>query len=92
MVFQYGSGELVPGFDARSPMRNAFQQAGDNFIGSFAALFVILITLLTWALVALLVVWLLSKVRRRYAPATTAAEPVADANWTGRFAAAALAG
>ncbi|HEY0626623.1 MAG TPA: hypothetical protein VGD10_07800 [Allosphingosinicella sp.] len=66
MVFQYGSGDLVPGFDARSPIRNAIEQAGDNFVSGFAAMLVILATLLPWALLLLLAAWLVQRFGRRF--------------------------
>ena len=57
MVFNYGSGSVVPGFDVRSPLKDALQQSADNFVGGFAAILVILITLIPWILVGWLVVW-----------------------------------
>ncbi|WP_324750872.1 hypothetical protein SH591_05535 [Sphingomonas sp. LY54] len=64
MVFQYGSGDLVPGFDTHSPMRQALEAAGDNLIGGAAFLFVALATLLPWGVLLLLLWWLV----RRLAP------------------------
>jgi Domain of unknown function (DUF4349) len=64
VVFQYGSGDLVPGFDA--PVREAAEQAVDNFIAGFATLFVILMTLLPWAALLLLVLWLLRRLTPRW--------------------------
>jgi len=57
MVFNYGSGSVVPGFDVRSPIRDALQTSADNFVGGFAAILVILITLIPWILIGWLVVW-----------------------------------
>ena len=54
MAFHYGSGELIPGFDTRSPIRAALAQSWENLIGGIATLLVILITLLPWAAFALL--------------------------------------
>lgn len=65
MVFEYGSGDLVPGFDARPSFRSALQRAGDNFIGGVAILFIILVTLLPWLLLGLLVWWAARLVLRR---------------------------
>ena len=65
MTFIYGSGELVPGFDNRRPIRDALRQAGDNFVGGVAALLVIAVTLLPWALLALLVWPVVRHARRR---------------------------
>ena len=66
MVFNYGSGSVVPGFDVRSPLRDALQTSGDNLIGGFAAILVIVLTLLPWLLVATLAVWLFRRARRRW--------------------------
>jgi hypothetical protein len=52
MVFQYGSGALIPGFDARSPLRTAIGQAGENLVGSFGVLLVLVLTVLPWVLLA----------------------------------------
>ena len=65
MAFHYGSGELIPGFDTRSPIRAALAQSWENLVGGVATLLVILITLLPWALVALLGWWLVRKLRPR---------------------------
>ena len=69
MVFQYGSGDLVPGFDTRSPMSHALKQAGNNLVESAATIFLILLTLLPWALLALLGFWIFRKLKRRFNPA-----------------------
>ena len=66
MVFNYGSGSVVPGFDVRSPMRDALQQSVDNLVGGFAAILVILITLVPWLLIAGLAIWAYRKGRRRF--------------------------
>ena len=66
MVFDYGSGSVIPGFDVRSPIREAFQDAGDNLVTGFAVILVILITLIPWALLAGLLVWLIRYARRRW--------------------------
>lgn len=50
MVFNYGSGRVIPGFDVRSPLRDSIASAGNNVIGGFAAILFILITLLPWLL------------------------------------------
>ena len=60
MTFQYGSGDLVPGFDNRPPLREAVRKAGDNFVAGVAILFIILVTILPWVLLGLLV-WLGSR-------------------------------
>ena len=58
VIFHYGSGDLVPGFDDRSPIATALERAADNFVSGIAALLVIGLTLLPWALLALLLLWL----------------------------------
>jgi hypothetical protein len=68
MVFHYGSGELVPGFDGRPRLRQALDDAIDNFLAGLAWIFVALITLLPWALVAGLLVWGGRKLARRFTP------------------------
>lgn len=68
MVFNYGSGELVPGFDGRPRLRQALDDAVDNFLGGLAWIFVALITLLPWAVVAGLLVWAGRKLARRFSP------------------------
>ena len=58
MVFNYGSGDLAPGFDSRSPLKAALQRAGDNFVAGFATLLVLFVTILPWAIVLLFLYWL----------------------------------
>lgn len=66
MIFNYGSGSVVPGFDVRSPIRDAIENAGNNFVDGFATILVLLITLIPWALLVALVVWLVNWSRRRW--------------------------
>jgi len=66
MVFNYGSGSVVPGFDVRSPLKEALQQAWDNFVGGFAAILVIAVTLVPWLLVLLAGIWAFRFGRRRW--------------------------
>jgi hypothetical protein len=65
MVFNYGSGSVVPGFDVRSPLRDALQRSADNFMGGFAAILVIFITLLPWLVLIGLGVWVYRLIRQR---------------------------
>ncbi len=67
MAFHYGSGELIPGFDTRGPIRAAMARAGENFIAGVSTLLVVLITLLPWAGLALAGWWLISLLRTRFA-------------------------
>lgn len=66
MVFNYGSGSVVPGFDVRSPLRDALQQSWDNLVAGFAAILVILISLIPWLLAGAAAVWLFRSARRRW--------------------------
>ncbi len=66
MVFNYGSGSVVPGFDVRSPLRDALQQAWNNLVGGFAAILVILITLVPWLLLAGVAFWAIRRARKRF--------------------------
>jgi hypothetical protein len=65
VVFNYGSGDLVPGFDDRSPLQTALERAGENFIGGLATLLVVGLTLLPYGLLALLLFWLYRRFGRR---------------------------
>lgn len=64
MVFRYGSGSLIPGFDTHSPIRGAIETAGENFIGAFAIMLVIAATLAPWLLILGGLAWLW----RRFGP------------------------
>jgi len=66
MVFNYGSGSVVPGFDVRSPVRDALQQAADNFVGGVLAILVVLVTVIPWLLIAGLAIWAVRRARRRF--------------------------
>ena len=79
VAFHYGSGDLVPGFDARSPMRDAIEQAGNNLIGGLAFLLVVIVSLLPWMVIGWLG-WLavrrwLPRLTRRDQPASAVEEP-----------------
>jgi len=54
MVFNYGSGEVVPGFDARSPIRDALRTAGQTLVGAVAVLIVVFGALIPFAVLAAL--------------------------------------
>ena len=68
MVFNYGSGDLAPGFRGRPSLSRALDDAIDNFLGGLAWIFIALITLLPWALAAGLLVWGGRKLARRFSP------------------------
>jgi hypothetical protein len=65
VVFRYGSGDLAPGSDRGSPIGKALRQSGDNLAWAFAAMLVILIFLLPWALLGSLGWWIVRLLRRR---------------------------
>ena len=59
MVFNYGSGKTIPGFDEPQPLTYAFDRAGYNFLSAIGFLIVAVATLLPWVLLAWLAVWAL---------------------------------
>jgi hypothetical protein len=65
MVFNYGSGDLVPGFDTRSPLRHALEQASDNVVAGFAVMLLLLVSVAPWAVLALLIWWAVRRLRPR---------------------------
>jgi hypothetical protein len=67
VVFNYGSGDLAPGFDERPSIGKALARAGDNVVEGFAAILLIAITLIPWALLLalLIVAWRLVAPRLR---------------------------
>ena len=66
MVFNYGSGSVVPGFDVRSPIRDAISRAGDNLVSGFAVILMIIISLIPWAILGAALFYLWRFVRRRF--------------------------
>ena len=66
MVFNYGSGDVIPGFDTRSSLRTALDRARGNFIGGIAAMLVIAVTLLPWILLGLLLFWAFRRGRKAW--------------------------
>jgi hypothetical protein len=68
MVFNYGSGDLAPGFAGRPSLSRALSDAADNFLSGLAWIFVALITLLPWVVVAGLLLWGGRKLARRFTP------------------------
>lgn len=65
MTLDYGSGRSVPGFDDRSPLRDAFRQAGAAFENILAGVIIVLGAILPFALIVGLALWLW----RRFRPA-----------------------
>lgn len=54
MTFTYGSGDIIPGFDGRTPMRDAFRDAGSLFFSTIAFFVVALGALLPWLVLLLI--------------------------------------
>jgi hypothetical protein len=65
MVFNYGSGSLIPGFDTSSPLRDAWEEAAAMFVGALGLIIRLLAALIPFMLLAALA-W---AVYRRFAPA-----------------------
>jgi hypothetical protein len=63
MAFYYGSGQTVPGFDDERPIGRALERAGANFQGALGFLIIAGATLLPWALLTALLVWLWRRLR-----------------------------
>ena len=66
MVFYYGSGKAIPGFDEPQPLTYAFDRAGYNFLSAIGLLIIAVATLLPWILIAALAVWMVRYARRRW--------------------------
>jgi Domain of unknown function (DUF4349) len=80
MVFQYGSGSLVPGYQPPTTVGEALTRAGNNFAEGGKILLVALITVAPWLLALLLLLGIGLWVRRRWfprrpRPAVAEAEP-----------------
>ena len=75
MVFAYGSGELVPGPGREPNFRDAGLNAWNNFLEGLVILFIVVVTLLPWALLGLLVWWLVRLARRRFVRRDAAPAP-----------------
>lgn len=63
MAFFYGSGRTVPGFDDERPIAQALERAGDNFQAAVGFLIIAAATLLPWALLLGLFLWLWRRFR-----------------------------
>jgi hypothetical protein len=66
MVFYYGSGKAIPGFEDATPLKDAFARAGHNFLEALGFLIVAIATLLPWALLIALLVWLYRRLPARW--------------------------
>lgn len=63
MVFNYGSGSLIPGFDTSSPIRDAWKDAVAMFLGAVGFIITLLGALLPWALLAGLALWIARRLK-----------------------------
>jgi hypothetical protein len=78
MTFIYGAGRYVPGPQPRRAFGKTLEDAWDNFLDGVSILFVILVTVLPWVLLALLGWFAFSRLRRRFAPRPAPPEPEAS--------------
>lgn len=81
MTFVYGSGRHVPGPQPRQPVAETLEDAWENFLDGASILFVILVTLLPWILLAWLLWLAVGWARRRFvrtAPPPAPAEPAVE--------------
>jgi hypothetical protein len=76
MTFVYGSGAFEPGFGQRPSFGRVAADAWERFLDGAAVLFLILVTLLPWALLAGLVGLAVRAVRRRWPRRAAEAAPV----------------
>ena len=65
MVFEYGSGNLIPGFDGRSPLREAIGTAASSFMTMVSFLIIAIGALLPWAMLGGLGFWIVRAIHRR---------------------------
>ncbi|HEV7658484.1 MAG TPA: DUF4349 domain-containing protein [Allosphingosinicella sp.] len=77
MVFQYGSGSLVPGYQPPTSIGEALERAGNNFADGAKILLVAIISAGPWLLVLLLLLGLGLWARRRWFPKKPRAEVAA---------------
>ncbi len=64
VVFNYASGDLVENLDERPSISRAAERAGDNFLYGLTIMFILVVTLAPWLLLALLV-WMAIRAARR---------------------------
>ena len=64
MVFDYGSGDLIPGFDGRSPIREAFSSSVSAFLSMLGFAIVAIGALMPWTILGALGVWTYRKLRK----------------------------
>jgi hypothetical protein len=66
MVFRYGSGDVIPELDTRSPIRNALRTAADSFTMMISFALLLVASLLPWAILLGLVWWVIAQARKRF--------------------------
>lgn len=74
MTFNYGSGDLAPGFGGRPSFAKALEDAVDNFLAGLAWIFIALVTLLPWVALLGLLAWGGRTLARRFNLRTTVPE------------------
>ncbi len=79
MVFAYGSGSLIPGFDTTSPFRDAFETAAAIFLGAFAIILNLLAGLVPVALLIALALWIIRRFKPGWPTRRTAYAPTEEA-------------
>lgn len=80
MVFHYGSGDIVPQLDTRSPLRNALHTAASSFSTMLSFVLMVIAVALPWALLIGLGWWIIHRLRRRFGwPARRLPDPGAEA-------------
>lgn len=65
MAFYYGSGKAIPGFDEATPLKDALDRAGYNFLTTLGFLIVAIAALLPWLLLAAAGLWLYRRFKGR---------------------------
>lgn len=80
MVFNYGSGDLVPGPSGRPSLKAALDRALENFLDGGIVLLLILMTLLPWAVLVGLAWWVIRRLLRRRAASAGNAAPAVEAS------------
>ena len=74
VVFRYGSGAIAPA-PVRPSVAAATERAFGNFAEGMTILLILLVTLLPWALLALLAWWIARRLRRRFDWRWSSGEP-----------------
>lgn len=70
MVFNYGSGGLIPGFDTTSPVQDALERAAAMFLGGLGFLLTLIAAILPFALFLGLALWIIRRFRPGWPSAT----------------------